>query len=185
MTFKNSRFTLQYLYNDWRSMTAFLTLYFTKKTYVQFSYASHLCLIFINILSIFEYTWREINKRECKNSKMYIWKCKIWKCMSLQNVLKDLLQYEIYYPLPLNKTAQRNSQHCTKLHNEVQNVLHSKVYWKLEFSVCYGFVNWRKIKFTFSISLHLQDISILNWFTSSRYSSLNIQDISWDISLTW
>ena len=32
------------------------------------------------------------------------------------------IQYETYSPLPLNKTAQRNSQQCTKLHNEVLNV---------------------------------------------------------------
>ena len=41
------------------------------------------------------------------------------------------IAYEIYYPLPLNKTAQRNSQHCTKLHNEVHNVLRYKIYWKI------------------------------------------------------
>ena len=56
----------------------------------------------------------------------------IQKCISLQNVLYDILQYEIYSPLPSNKTAQRNSQHCTKLrsevHNEVHNVLHSNIY---------------------------------------------------------
>ena len=59
---------------------------------------------------------------------MYIRKLKIQKCASLQNVLSDLLQYEIYYPSPLNRTAQQNSQHCTKQHNEVHNVLHNKIY---------------------------------------------------------
>ena len=39
----------------------------------------------------------------------FIRKYKIRKCISLQNVLKDILQYEIYSPLPLNKTAQQNS----------------------------------------------------------------------------
>ena len=43
--------------------------------------------------------------RKCK-----IRKCKIQKCISLQMKLQDILQYEIYSPLPLNKTAQRNSQ---------------------------------------------------------------------------
>ena len=32
-----------------------------------------------------------------------------------------MLQYEIYSPAPSNKTAQRNSQHCTELYNEVNN----------------------------------------------------------------
>ena len=41
---------------------------------------------------------------------MYIRKCKIRKCISLQMKLQNILQYEIYSPLPLNKTAQRNSQ---------------------------------------------------------------------------
>ena len=44
----------EYLHNDCRSMTASLTLYFTKKTWVPFSYASHLSLIYINILLLFE-----------------------------------------------------------------------------------------------------------------------------------
>ena len=44
------------------------------------------------------------------------------------------------------KTAQRNSQHWTKLCNEVHNVLHNKVYWKLEFSVCFDFVKQTKNK---------------------------------------
>ena len=43
------------------------------------------------------------------------------------NVLEDILRYEIYSLLPLNKTVQRNSQHCTKLHNELRNVLHNKI----------------------------------------------------------
>ena len=79
--------------------------------------------------------------RECKNSKMFIRKCKIRKCISLQNVLYDILPYEIYSPLLLNRTVQQNSQHCTKLHNKVYNVLHNKIYWKIEFSLCFGFVN--------------------------------------------
>ena len=43
---------------------------------------------------------------------MYIRKFKIRKCISLQNVLKDILKYEIYSPLPLNKTAQQ-------IHNKI------------------------------------------------------------------
>ena len=39
----------------------------------------------------------------------FIRKYKIRKCISLQKVLKDILQYEIYSPLYLNKTAQQNS----------------------------------------------------------------------------
>ena len=46
-----------------------------------------------------------------------------------------------------NKTEQEYSQYCTKLHNEVHNVLHNKTYWKLKFSVCIGFVKQRKNKF--------------------------------------
>ena len=45
-----------------------------------------------------------------------------------------MLQYEIYSPVPSNKAAQRNSQHCTKMHNEVHNfVLHNKIIEKLIF----------------------------------------------------
>ena len=39
-----------------------------------------------------------------------------------------MLQYETYSPLHLNKTAQRNLQHCTKLQDEMHNVLHNKIY---------------------------------------------------------
>ena len=57
-----------------------------------------------------------------------------------------MLQYEVYSPLPSNKTAQQNSQHCTKLHNEVYNVLHNKVYCKIDFSLCFDFVKLTKNK---------------------------------------
>ena len=40
----------------------------------------------------------------------------------------------------------RNLQRCTKLNNEVNKVLHNKIYWKLEFSVCFGFVKQSKNK---------------------------------------
>ena len=55
-----------------------------------------------------------------QNSKMYI----------ITKVLEGIFQKEIFYYmkfilLPLNKTAQRNSQHSTKLHNKVHNVLHN------------------------------------------------------------
>ena len=46
-----------------------------------------------------------------------------------------MLQYEIYSPLSSNKTAQRNSQHFTMMHNEVRNMLHNKIYWKTYFCV--------------------------------------------------
>ena len=39
-----------------------------------------------------------------------------------------MLQYEIYSSLPSNKTVQKNSQHCTKLHKNVRHVLHNKVF---------------------------------------------------------
>ena len=41
---------------------------------------------------------------------MYVRKCKTWKCVSLQNKLYNILQYEIYFPFPLDKTAQRSVQ---------------------------------------------------------------------------
>ena len=44
---------------------------------------------------------------------MYIRKCETRKCISLQNVFYDILPYEIFSPLPLNKSAQRNSQYWT------------------------------------------------------------------------
>ena len=40
----------------------------------------------------------------------------------------NMLQYEICSPLCSNKTAQRNSEHCTKLQDEIHNVLRNKVY---------------------------------------------------------
>ena len=49
--------------------------------------------------------------------------------------------------LTINKTAQRNSQHCTKLHNEVHNVLHNKFIEKLNFLCVLVLLNSRKIKF--------------------------------------
>ena len=77
---------------------------------------------------------------------MYFQNCKIRKCILSQNVVQDLLQYEIYYPSHLNKTSQRNLQHCTKLRSEVRNVLHNKIYWKIEFSVCFDFAKQTKNK---------------------------------------
>ena len=42
-------------------------------------------------------------------------------------IYNKLLEYEIYSSLALKETAQQNSQHCTKLQNEVQNVFHNKI----------------------------------------------------------
>ena len=72
-------------------------------------------------------------------------KCKIRKCMLLKNVLQDILQYKIYSPLPLNKTAQRNSQHCVKVYSKVDNVFRHEIYRKIEF-FCFGFVKKAKSK---------------------------------------
>ena len=41
------------------------------------------------------------NTKECKNSKMVIQKCKIWKYISLQSMLQDILQYG-WIPLIIN-----------------------------------------------------------------------------------
>ena len=49
------------------------------------------------------------------------------KGISLRNALANMLQHEICSPLPLNKIAQRISQHCTKLHNEVHKVLQNEI----------------------------------------------------------
>ena len=70
--------------------------------------------------------------RECKNSKTYIRKCKIRKFLSLQNVFLVflLLKYKISSFLLLNKTAQPSAQ----------RVIHNKIYWKIELSLCFGFV---------------------------------------------
>ena len=51
-----------------------------------------------------------------------------------------MLEYEIYSPLPSNKNARQNSQHCTKFHNEVHNVLHNKIIEKNYFSLSFDFV---------------------------------------------
>ena len=57
--------------------------------------------------------------------KKYKW---TQKYENVNNFIKYALQYiynklqhEIYSPSPSSKTAQRNSQHCTKLHNKVHN----------------------------------------------------------------
>ena len=69
---------------------------------------------------------------------------KIGKCTYLHKVYFTIC--EIYSPLPSNKTAQRSSQQCTKLHNVVQNVLHSKSHQKIVFSLCFGFLTRAKNK---------------------------------------
>ena len=79
---------------------------------------------------------------------MYIRKCKIRKCISLQNVLQDLLQYEIYYPSPLDKTSQRNSQHCTTKCTACCTI---KSIENLNFLCVLVLLNRGKIKFTSSI----------------------------------
>ena len=66
ITLKNNRFALDYLYNDWQSMTAFLTVYFTKK--LPFFYVSH--LIYINI-STSVYLYQHINISLINNSYLY------------------------------------------------------------------------------------------------------------------
>ena len=63
--------------------------------------------------------------------------------------MKFILQYDIYSPLPLIKTAQRNLQHCTKLYNKVHNVLHDIIDGKIEFLLCFGFVRQTKNKIYF------------------------------------
>ena len=82
---------------------------------------------------------------------MYIRKHQISKCktqknckIKLGNVLQDLLQNEMYCSSSLNKTAQQNSQHCTKLHNEVQTCCTIKFTENLNFCVFL----FRKTKFT-------------------------------------
>ena len=57
-----------------------------------------------------------------------------------------MLQYEIYSLWFSNKTALGNSQHCTKLRNEVHNVLHNKIYSKIDFYLCFGLVKTAKNK---------------------------------------
>ena len=51
-----------------------------------------------------------------------------------------MLEYEIYSPLPSNKTAQQNSQHCTKFYNKVHNVLYNKIIEKNDFFLSFDFV---------------------------------------------
>ena len=52
-----------------------------------------------------------------------------------------MLQREIYSVVPSNKTAQQNSQHCTKLHikvhKEERNVLQNNITEKMIFFVFY------------------------------------------------
>ena len=59
-------------------MTASLTVYFAKKKPTFHFQMRHNYQHSID----FRINVTEINTRECKNSKMYIQKCKIGKCMS-------------------------------------------------------------------------------------------------------
>ena len=40
----------------------------------------------------------------------------------------------------------------SEVHKEMHNVLHNEIYWKIEFSMCFGFVKYAKNK-----------VYILNW----------------------
>ena len=75
-----------------------------------------------------------------------------------------MLEYEICSPLPSNKIAQLNLQHCTKLHNELQNLLHNKIYLKIDFSLCFGFVKQTK-KNRLHPQLNISRETPLTWLT--------------------
>ena len=69
--------------------------------------------------------------------------------VKFENVYHYKMYFSIYYimkffRLPWNKTALCNSQHCTKLHNEVHNVLHSSIYWKIGLFCVLVLLNTRK-----------------------------------------
>ena len=53
------------------------------------------------------------------------------------------LQYvticKIHSSRHLDKTAQRNSQHCIKLHSELHNELHNMVHTKIEKNIFFAF----------------------------------------------
>ena len=109
---------------DWVLNTPVTTHYspFLSKRYVSFSSTSHLCQYSIDIrtnIAGHKYKWTQ----KFENIHNFI------KCTSYH--IYNMLQCEIYSPLSSNKTAQRNSQHFTMMHNEVRNMLHNKIYWKL------------------------------------------------------
>ena len=156
-------------------MTASVTLCFTKKTSVPFSFVSHLSLIYITISLIFEKTRRKISTTECKNSKARSRKCKIRKCISLQNVPQDILQYDKH--LPLNKvhneihtTAQICTTMCT---TRCTTCCPIKCIKNLDFLCVLVLLNRRKAKFASSINCssyqqrHSTDLINTNCFIKS------------------
>ena len=135
-------------------MTASVTLCFTKKTSVPFSFVSHLSLIYITISLIFEKTRRKISTTECKNSKARSRKCKIRKCISLQNVPQDILQYDKH--LPLNKVHNEihtTEQICTAMcTTKCTTCCPIKCFESLDFLCVLVLLNRRKAKFASSIN---------------------------------
>ena len=101
-------------------------------------------LFFINISLIFDWTWQGINTSERKNLKK---EHNFIKC-TLQHMY-NMLPHGTCSPLSSNKTAQLNSQHCTKRHCEVHSVLHNIIYLKriIDFSLRFSgrkvyFLKW-------------------------------------------
>ena len=83
-----------------------------KKTDILFSYTSYLYQHSIDFqinMAGKNYKWTQ----KYENVNIFI------KC-ALQYIY-NMLQYEICSPSPSSKTAQRNSQNCTKLHNKVHD----------------------------------------------------------------
>ena len=110
----------------------------------------NLRFIFIYLLSLSTFHWFS-NKQWSKYQRTQKFKTvQNFIICTLQHIY-NMLQYEIYSPLSSNKTAQWNSQHCTKLHNKVHNnvghnALHNKVYLKIDLSLCLYFVKQVKNK---------------------------------------
>ena len=59
----------------------------------------------------------------------------------------NILQYEIHSPVVSNETQQWNSKHSAKLPKELCNMLHNISYWKIDVSLCFGFVKQVKNQF--------------------------------------
>lgn len=81
---------------------------------------------------------------------------------------------------PQNKSSQRNSQHCKKLHNKMRNKLYNlfdyKTYLKINFSLCLRFVKQTKNKIYISngvFMLLIEGLYILHKH-KSLYQKCNI-----------
>ena len=151
MIFKSCRFMLEYLYNDWRSITASLTLYFTKKLTFYFHMRHTLV---ISISTFYWFSNKQTGNKNRENVK--IRKC-IFKTVKFENVYYHKMYFKLYYNMKF--IIPRT---WIKLPNEICNTAQNcaakcatcctiKFIEKLNFLCVLILLNRQKINFTSSI----------------------------------